>query len=100
MRWKIERGNKCASCIQTVRGRLDSARAPSMKSRTGGGVGRRPAIPGPAPVRGGWRVYLSAVNDLSPSGVSWSLRLYGLSSCNTLPTVMGYVSSLVTCLFQ
>lgn len=40
------------------------------------------------------------VKLLSPSGVSLlsSRRLYGLSSCNILPTVTGYVSILVACL--
>ena len=34
--------------------------APWTKMRRGGGVGRRPLIPEPAPDRGGWSVYRSA----------------------------------------
>ena len=56
MRWKVLRGKRWESWSQTSRGREDSARAPRMKRRTGGGFGRSPAMVGPAPVRGGWRV--------------------------------------------
>lgn len=53
MRWKVARGNKCVICTHTSLGREDSALAPRMKSRTGGGVGRSPLISPLAPVRGG-----------------------------------------------
>ena len=60
IRWKADRGKRCVNCTHTSRGNDDSARAPSMKSRTGGGVGLRPLISTPDPDRGGCSVYLSA----------------------------------------
>jgi hypothetical protein len=84
-----------------------------MNIRIGGLDSRKPAMSLPWPVRGGCNVYLSAghwVSRNSNPGPLYSplklLRpsvvnlppvriLYGLSSCKTLPTVNGYVSSRV-----
>src|SRR5271163_810584 len=60
IRWVVDRGNRYDNCVQTSRGRDDSARAPRMKILTGGLESRRPAISLPWPVRGGCNVYRSA----------------------------------------
>ena len=56
IRWNFARTNKWDSWIQTSRGKDDSARAPRMKIRSGGGEGRRSETFGPRPRRGGWRL--------------------------------------------
>lgn len=60
MRWNLARGKQCVIWCQTSRGREDSARAPRMKRRTGGGEGRRPAMVESPPEGAGCRVYRSA----------------------------------------
>ena len=57
----------CESWTHTSRGSEDSARAPRMKIRVGGGLGRRPLMSRPAPVRGGCNVYRSALENQSLS---------------------------------
>lgn len=62
IRWNADLGKRCVSCTHTSRGNDDSARAPRMKSRTGGGVGFKPLMSTPDPDRGGCSVYLNATN--------------------------------------